>query len=717
MTTTVTGRIVASDGSAVPRLVAEAHGDWLLTTSLLAERVLADDGGFSLNVPTPGDAPGAPPSFRFRVVDLARRPVLSDRELAGTVATHDLGDLVIPIADLSGLEVTHLTGAAPRVSRGNALTLLIDGEEAFGRIADDIKEAAEFVSITQLFMPVPRFDPDAAKEHPALVFQFGSPLIPAAPANRVPPGAHESRPGDVRPERLLLERASASSVEVRILLNHPTLGVQGTFWLVVGPPLAVGLALALPVGLPLLLLGCGWVFFPVVLAGAVLLWTLLANVGLGELVTHSHVERVRDYFAAAIAAASAPPRPEISVRGFRQPIPDQGVMHCKMVIVDGLRAVVVGSPFEQRYFDGPQHLIEDPRRGDNRSDITHDVSLGVRGPAVKHLNETLCLFWNEDVEDPAGRISPSGDPQAESSGEDGAATVQVVRTLNGTRFDSLGGRSEKGILESYLRAFAAAREYIYLETQYFTDSVIVDALVSVLTSRLDLELILMVNIKPDVPIYPRRQGAQIERLRTAGGDRVGAFTRWTFREDAFPWIAPVYLHSKCAVVDDAWATIGSANLDGLSLDYNLLLSPLVFRETTATEVNVTIIDDELTPIESRVSTQLRRKLWAEHLGFVKDGKPNPNEDALRPHRPGGWLSLWRERAQAALTHIDQRWLDPLPGFVLPFPAEDGGKLTSPRKHLRAVGVDVDRTRPLRQPRPFDFFDTWWTGELEEDTSE
>ena len=42
-------------------------------------------------------------------------------------------------------------------------------------------------------------------------------------------------------------------------------------------------------------------------------------------------------------------------------------------------------------------------------------------------------------------------------------------------------------------------------------------------------------------------------------------------------------------MDDSWATIGSANLDGLSLDYNLLLSPLVFGETTACELNLNVL--------------------------------------------------------------------------------------------------------------------------------
>ena len=58
------------------------------------------------------------------------------------------------------------------------------------------------------------------------------------------------------------------------------------------------------------------------------------------------------------------PRGDIIVRGFEQPAPDNGVLHTKMVIADGQRATVLGSPYSQRYFDDPRHQIDNPERGD-----------------------------------------------------------------------------------------------------------------------------------------------------------------------------------------------------------------------------------------------------------------------------------------------------------------------------------------------------------------
>ena len=91
-----------------------------------------------------------PRSFRIRVLDVIKCPVTKDRELDGAVQNHDLGDVKVQRADLDGLLVTNLTGTARFVSEGNSITLLVDGVEAFGRIADDIRGARHTVNVTQL---------------------------------------------------------------------------------------------------------------------------------------------------------------------------------------------------------------------------------------------------------------------------------------------------------------------------------------------------------------------------------------------------------------------------------------------------------------------------------------------------------------------------------------------------------------------------------------
>jgi phosphatidylserine/phosphatidylglycerophosphate/cardiolipin synthase-like enzyme len=703
MTTLVSGRVVDDEtGEGVPDVLVEALGDWTLTSRRLALTQTGNAGGFALAVKGPVDTPSHPAIVRLRVQDVAGRALADDRDVTVLGAQQTVEPIRVRKADREGLAVTQLTGEARFVSDGNALKLLVDGEEAFARIADDIAAAKTTIGMTQLFFSVPDPKPDPEDEHPRLVFRFGSQVIPDNPVGNEPGQPHRPRPGDVRPERLLVARAGAK-VDVRILMNEPALGwPEGVFWLTVLPPIAAAVLT------PVLALGPILLGIPIALLPLWLFLTL--SLYLIEIATArdaleantSDVRRLAGYFREATAGLP-PTAGSITVRGLRQELPDHGVMHCKMVLVDGTRAVVTGSPFTQRYWDTHQHLIEEPRRGLNTAPAVHDMSVAVVGPAVTDLHETLRLYWNEEA-DPDERIEPVA-PAPRGSGEDGVVDVQVVRTLSGKRFESLGGRSEKGILESYLRAFATARDYIYLETQYFTLDAIADGLIGAGTASKNLQVILLLNIAPDVPTYPRVQAGQVERLREALGDRLGVFTRWAYGENIPHSIAEVYLHTKAAVIDDRWATIGSANLDGLSLDHNVALSPLVAGETTASEVNVTVVGG---PDAVAISTLLRRRLWSEHLGLAPDGP----ELTTRP--VGGWLSLWRERAKFAATQING-FAPSLPGFVLAWPEKDAGSLTMPRRHLKALGFDVDKIRPVARLSQFDFFFNRWRTRSIEDT--
>lgn len=721
----VTGRVVDEEVRPMNNVRVVALANWLLTTDK-ATKVDVVDGRFTIEF-EPADVPttavgSITPSIRVRVVDLVGRQLSSDREVFLTQDNIDLNDITILRADVEGLLVTNRTGQAKFVSEGNAIKLLIDGEEAFGRVADEIQNAQHSINMTQLFFGVPKFHPEneaidsetkEPKEKAQLVFKFSSTkLVPVEPKKENEKLTFP-RTGDQRPERLLLNALvdPNKNTTVRILMNELGLGFpEGIFWLVVLTPLAaVPLTFA---GLPfasglLSLIGIGVTFFPLFLAVTLGLAVYEFFKIRSALDSLEDVDILKSYFGQGLPAEAAK---RLFVRGFKQRAPHNGVQHCKMVIVDNDRAVVLGSPFSQRYFDSLDHKIQEPRRGGNTGDMVHDLSMAVVGPAARDLFETFRLYWNEDLPKPEKLEELKNlPPNTQTAGEDDVAKLQVVRTLSGKRFDVLKNESEKGILEGYLRAFAAAKHYIYLENQYFTDSVITDALVAALKANSKLELIMVVPIKPDLPTYPKRQGKRIEQLREAGGNRVGVFTRWTYdkRESGRPWVAPVYIHAKGGIVDDSWATIGSANLDGLSLDYNLLLSPLVFGETTACELNVNILPTGEGAI-TKFAQVMRRRLWREHLGIPEDDP----FDRLAPGPDNRWLvNLWRPAAGAALQHVQEARRTDLPGFVLEYPKEDGGCLDTPRKHLRALGVELKPTkaviRPITGSRKFNFSTGKW----------
>jgi phosphatidylserine/phosphatidylglycerophosphate/cardiolipin synthase-like enzyme len=248
------------------------------------------------------------------------------------------------------------------------------------------------------------------------------------------------------------------------------------------------------------------------------------------------------------------------------------LLHIKLAVIDGTSAFVIGSTVNQSYFADGRHLIRDPRHG--KKELIHDVSLRVKGPAVRHVDETFTTLWNVGPIAPA--ISPSPMPGAVTSG----GSVQMLRTLPGEVFAKDPPNAadpahipfgETGVLEAYQRAIMKAEEYVYIEDQYLVSQDIADAIALRMKEKPDLEVILVLNVKPDIAGYHRKQAALLKQLRDAlpanQKQRLGIFTIWS-TDDAQPKfeIAHIYMHAKVAVIDDKWATVGTANLDGASLN-------------------------------------------------------------------------------------------------------------------------------------------------------
>jgi phosphatidylserine/phosphatidylglycerophosphate/cardiolipin synthase-like enzyme len=592
------------------------------------------------------------------------------------------GDFFVREAEARGLPVTLGAGEARRLSHGNAVTVLLD-KDVFTHAATRFREADESILVSQLtFSLPPSFNADATAETVKVIFDFSSP---------VPDAAHPRPAGviDARPERLLLQAAD-DGVDVRILLHKYRL-----------PPFVKILAgiLVLPVA------GTDGLFA---------VFSLLDDT--------TSTDEAKRYFEAA-------GRPNIGIQAFEQSLTNMGVMHARLALVDSHHAICMGASFAQSYVDTHEHLIDAPVRGASDGLPNHDVGIGITGPAVAHVHETLSLLWENSG---AGDLLPalSHTPGPQTSGGDGTCSVQIVRTLTEDRFTDLP-KGEKGILEAYLRAFAIARDFIYIENQYFTNNRIADALLSAMINRSTLQVIVVLNIAPDVWFYPWKQRRLITYIREGIGEtpqdpkRFGVFTRWTHESTGQPGsrMLPIYVHSKVAIVDDTWATVGSANLDGLSLDSclvgdigNLLLPANPFGEQRAVEVNALLFKDALGTTSSEVVDLLRRKLWAEHLDYsLAGGGPDPEASDLKNRPPTGWLGRWSGRARAALQQLRTTPAAPLTGMarVLPWPPDDTTHKT-PRDHLDALGIRTafgpggpGRALPLKSTRAFDFETGEW----------
>jgi phosphatidylserine/phosphatidylglycerophosphate/cardiolipin synthase-like enzyme len=594
--------------------------------------------------------------------------------------TLSMPDFVIKEVEARGFLVTLGTGkTGPPTGGGWGLThgatikFLIDNE-AFQKAAQLFLGARDLIYFSQLFFPVPDvFHADATQENPNLIFDFHAPA----------PDADHLRAagvGDARPERLLLEAADRD-VDVRILLN----------------------SFEVPLFVKIL---AGALIFPFAgTDGVSALEDLLNNEA-------NDVAEDTQYFSLS-------GRPGVKVRAFRQSPLSAGVVHAKLMIVDAARALSIGAPFGQSYIDSHGHAIDAPVRGNSHGFPKHDVGFIAKGPVIRTMYDTLKLLWDNAVPDDKLQDYPPTPPDSHHGASvlpdddwDATCSIQIVRTLSARKFDDQPD-GEKGILEAYLRAFNMAKDFIYLENQYFTNNAIGEALVEAMKGNPNLQTIMLLNIRPDIPFYPWKQRRLIHCIRkglkdasNGGATRFGVFTRWSHQVgNPRPQLLPIFIHAKVGIVDDTWCTVGSANLDGFSLD-NFLLNPFV--EQRAIELNAIMLNGgEGAPSEA--PDLLRRKLWAEHLGYRDSSGALDTTAADLRHRPNeGWLQLWTNRAKGTLSQLLNDPTQPLTGSaqILPWPTDNTTHKT-PRDYLQTLGIQSYAVVPLKGTQAFDFKKGEW----------
>ena len=295
-------------------------------------------------------------------------------------------------------------------------------------------------------------------------------------------------------------------------------------------------------------------------------------------------------------------------------------MHChheKTIVVDDRVAFAGGTDLTLEAgdrFDSTQH----PARAQLG---WHDAAARIEGPAVADVAEHFRFRWREVT----GETLPPSDVAPEA----GATEVQVVRTVPDGIYDGLT-RGDFRILESYLAAFRSARKLIYLENQFLWSPEVV----AILADKLrrppndDFRLVAVLPANPNNGADESR--GQVSALVDADGG-AGRFLACTLYARSGALADPIYVHAKIGIVDDAWLTVGSANLNEHSL----------FNDT---EMNVVAHDDGL-------ARETRLRLWAEHLELpAAEVGGNTTELIDRLWKPIAAEQLERRRAGAPLTH-------------------------------------------------------------------
>lgn len=209
-------------------------------------------------------------------------------------------------------------------------------------------------------------------------------------------------------------------------------------------------------------------------------------------------------------------------------------MHRKLVVVDGTRAFVGGINFSA------DHL------GDFGPEAKQDYAVEVEGPIVAHIR----AFLQEAVE--MGRARWRWfDRRRARKPVDALPAAGTAKAMFVFRDN---GEHHNDIERHYRLAIRLARERVVIANAYFFPGYLFLKDLRK-AARRGVKVSLILQGKPDMPIVRMAASMLYHRLLRAGVQIYEYCDR--------------PLHGKVALVDNEWSTVGSSNLDPLSLSLNL----------------------------------------------------------------------------------------------------------------------------------------------------
>ena len=278
--------------------------------------------------------------------------------------------------------------------------------------------------------------------------------------------------------------------------------------------------------------------------------------------------------------------------------------HQKVVVIDDSLAFAGGLDLTRGRWDTSQHQADDPRRqavdgGSLPIRPYHDMQMAVSGSAAAALGCLARERWRRATSKklPVPQVGSANYWPEQLSVDIEDVDVAIVRT-EPEYGESVGVRE---VEQLYLDSIAAARDYIYIENQFFTAPSISNALAKRLAEPDGPEVVL--NLALNTEGWLSQQSMDMMRVRLISELR---------EADKYSHLAVYYpekpdlhglsinLHAKVMIMDDCFVRVGSANLNNRSMGLD-------------TECDLAIeaaIDD------SRVQDAirgLRNRLLGEHL--------------------------------------------------------------------------------------------------------
>lgn len=247
--------------------------------------------------------------------------------------------------------------------------------------------------------------------------------------------------------------------------------------------------------------------------------------------------------------------------------------HRKILIVDGKIAIIGGINISEVYSSRPF------KRKTSKKTPIHwrDTDVQIEGPAVAEFQKLFLATWLKQN----GPIY-SKQNYFPALKETGKALVRVV--------GSTPGQSNRIPFIVYVSAIAFAEHSIHITNSYFIpDDQIIEALTDAAKRGVDVKIILPGITDSQLAFYAQR--SYYSELLASG---VKIYEH-----------SSSLLHAKTAVVDTIWATVGSTNMDYLSLLNNDEVNAVILNHEFAVEMEKMFIKDLAN------SRQITREEWGQ----------------------------------------------------------------------------------------------------------
>lgn len=257
--------------------------------------------------------------------------------------------------------------------------------------------------------------------------------------------------------------------------------------------------------------------------------------------------------------------------------------HRKIVIIDGQVAYTGGMNVADYYIDGL------PGIGPWR-----DMHMRIEGPAVDELQRIFVMMWEK----------ATGEVLADSiyypAKRDCFDLPQDVEGVTIAIVDRRPKELPKLMREVYAKSIDEARERIELINPYFVPTRKVrKALKNAAKRGVDVQV--MISSKSDIAFTPDASFHVARQLHKCGA------TIYQFDGG--------FHHSKIMMVDSAFCTVGSTNLNSRSLRYDYEVNAFIFDATVTAELSALFNEDKKASTMMTDENWKKRSPWRRFMGW------------------------------------------------------------------------------------------------------